>query len=265
MSPYRVAEAPREEPPGDEEAYAARLRALGLRTRVAVACGAAAVVGLGLTAFAHARAPREGRLAAHPRPHDALASLDAAERAADAREEELRTALLSRDLPAPSGACRAAAQGAFGPTPITKTEVADLARLRSAIVQRAKGDLAATRHAVASGSKGASAAVAAALPRWSAQEVVFVASRTESPIARAGQSFAPGSTEGVAYVYDFASRQIVCAARVEAKSSDSLAFQRLSTQAGSPAHIDDGSNLQRSLDEDLARRLSASIAASTSL
>ena len=262
--PYRVSAPPVEVPDTESDAYALRLRALTRRTRGIGALATLAAVGVCVTALAHARSPRAGRLPPLPAtPRAAIAQIDDAYGRADVREARMRAALADAVASAtPSASCTAEAHGIFGATPITRVD-GGVGSLESAVVRRARADLSATRNALVAGTSRAGAASMAAASTWRAHEIVYVETTRTEPEARAGGTFVPGRAEGVAYVYDFARERVVCAARVESESSPQLPYRLNSTAASAPAHVDDGSTLQRALDEDLAKRTLAAVARAT--
>jgi hypothetical protein len=264
--PYRVSAPPVEVTDTESDAYALRLRALTRRTRRVGALATLAAVGVFVTAFAHARSPRAGRLPPLPAtPRAAIAQIDEASARSEAREARMRLALTDAIAHAkPASACAVDRHGIFGATPITRAD-AGVGALESAVVRRARADLSATRNALVDGTSRAGATSTAARSTWRAHEIVYVETARAEPQARAGGTFLPGRAEGVAYVYDFASERVVCAAHVASESSPQLPYRMNSTAASAPARVDDGSTLQRALDGDLSKRTLEAIASVTGL
>jgi len=92
-------------------------------------------------------------------------------------------------------------------------------------------------------------------------DVVLVARSRKEPHARSETEFVPGRIEGRAYVYDFAAREVVCAADVEAQSSEAIGFAyALGNDA--PSGAGKSERLAAAVDADMRTQTERAIATS---
>lgn len=240
--PYRVASPPEPDEPETEEPYARLLRLQQRRARIATSL-AACVIGTLIVAAIARPAPAKAvandaasrEEARRTRARDAIAA--ARRSATDAQErfaDELRAAVTSGVGPREDlGACPAAlavptgiARGHAFPLVVADRGEVEARKVPSqaiaevlADVRRAEAHLAAGRY-----EEAALYAQALAHPGRLVLDVVVVATKDERPTSTSDASFVPGSVEGRAYLYDFASQRVVCAADVHAKSSSSIGY-----------------------------------------
>ena len=83
------------------------------------------------------------------------------------------------------------------------------------------------------------------------RDVVVVASRWQRPARASDTAFEPGAVDGMAYVFDFATRKVTCAGEVHATNSKSLEYTYNETYDARGARLDQ--TLQEDLDRQLAR------------
>ena len=263
--PYRISATPDPEPLELEDPYAAVLRAQRRRARIA----SALVVVFGAAGLA--RAAQSGQ---HPPPHSPvteasrlggarIAIAGARARAASAQvgfEHGVRKAIGEGVGPRPDlGAC-----------PVTLPEVSSLTPGRASFplltidradltenlpsqaiaavladVQRAEGHLAAGRF-----EEATLYARALGQPERFSYDVVLVARINKKVKATSGTTYEPGEIEGRAYVFDFASGRVVCAADVKAKSSKEIGYV-YSDRSDTPASIGPLASMADAIREDL--------------
>jgi hypothetical protein len=85
------------------------------------------------------------------------------------------------------------------------------------------------------------------------RDVVVVASRWKAPTRASVTAFEPGELDGTAYVFDFASRRMICAGEIHASNSKSLEYTYNETSDAR------GLRLDQRLEEDLDRQIARSI------
>ncbi len=242
--PYRISTPPDPEPQELEDPYAAVLRGQRRRARLASAVVVVFCAG-GLAKVAHSHqqpAPRPAKVTEASRLDRArIAIASARARAAGQQvrfESRVREAIAADDdaRPAPLAAACAIAlppgpsiggvhgRAAFPLLVIGHGEL-DGSLPSQAIAEvladarRAEGHLAAGRF-----EEATLYARALDRPERFGYDVVLV-TRANKPVrAISGSTFEPGELEGRAYIYDFASGQVVCRADVHAKSSRAIGY-----------------------------------------
>jgi hypothetical protein len=86
------------------------------------------------------------------------------------------------------------------------------------------------------------------------RDVVVVASHWKRPTRASVTAFEPGELDGTAYVFDFATRRVVCAGEIHAGSSKSLEYTYNETSDAR------GLRLDQRLEEDLDRQIARAVA-----
>ena len=81
-------------------------------------------------------------------------------------------------------------------------------------------------------------------------DVVLVARAATKPRAVSGTEYVPGEIEGRAYVYDFASARVVCAADVKAKSSKQIGYV-YSDRSDTPPSLGPLASMGDAIHEDI--------------
>ncbi len=260
--PYRIASPPEPDPPEVEEPYVAVLRSQERRTRIGAAASIAILVAIG------------GVLYAAPKPKlDSLdASANVAARRAQARaavagarsnawseqarfESVVRAAIRDGVVARPDlGACpiRLAIPTGFRVRtfPVLVVDSVDVGTsIRSQTVSSVLVDATRGDELLDAGRYEEAALYAAALssPERLRHEVVLVANKHDKPVATGSTSYEPGEIAGHAYLYDFASHAVVCAADVSTKSSGQIGY----SYYGAPSAAMN-SALERDLDRHLA-------------
>jgi hypothetical protein len=269
--PYRIAAPPEPDPPDWEEAYVADLRAKERRSRVLAVAGVAAGVVIGAIGVAipkphHDVEPFDKRQAlahttlamARERAASEQARFDAGVRAAIGAGVVARPDLgaCPVTLPRRTGALHGAA------FPLLVVNRADISStLPSQAVAGLIADIhRAEMHVVAAHFEEASLyARALSRPDRLGHEVVFLASTWKKPLARNDDSYEPGAIAGRAYLYDFASGSVICAADVDAASSRTVGYVYNEGQS-TPIAYGRERSLEVYVDEDLAKQLERVIA-----
>lgn len=242
-SPYRVAAAPEPDEPEGEEPYAALLRAQQRRARMFLSF-AASVLTATIAAAVARPAPAEPdgaaetarrREARRTRARDAIASARGRAAAMQSRfADDVRAAVTAGVAPrdgteacpiriaAPTGLARGRA---FPLVVVTRADV-DAANVPSRAIADVLADVSRAEEHLAAGRYEEATLYADALehPGRLVFDVVLVASKDEKPSVTSDLSFVPGDIEGRAYLYEFASRRVVCAADVRAKSSNAIGY-----------------------------------------
>jgi hypothetical protein len=83
-----------------------------------------------------------------------------------------------------------------------------------------------------------------------AYDVVLVAKSSRRPRAVTGSEFVPGTIEGRAYIYEFRSGKVVCAANIEAKSSKEIGYV-FSDRADAPVGLGAIAMMGDAIEEDI--------------
>jgi len=281
MLPYRIAAPPEPEPPAPEEAYAAMLRREARRSLVTGAAGAAAVAlavaGIAASVGAPASASTAERLQAvraqelgrRDAARDAVENARARAVAEQARfEQSVRAAVGDGAAPSPElGACPIALPRPSGSLrgrafPMIVSRGLGLASsLRSQAVADVLSDVGRAERHLAAGRYEEATLYARALEARDryGYEVVVVASRFDEPRATGPTSYAPGEITGRAYLYDFGTKTVRCAADVTATSSNEIGYAyAVATEA--PLSSGREASLAASIDEDMRRKLEGAIA-----
>jgi len=238
--PYRVAAPPPADPPEEEEPYLAVLRAQRRRARIA---SAAVVVAVALGGAQVARSHT-----ARARQRVVVTEVERAERArvaiARARdraalmqsrfETDVRAAVLGNVGPRPDlGACPVQlpsstslvrGRAAFPLLTLAPTELRH--GLLSLEVAGVLADAHRAEQHVAAGRYEEATLYARALDREDRfrYDVVLITTAATAPRAVTGAEYVPGEITGRAYLYDFGSRAVVCAADVHAASSKTVGY-----------------------------------------
>ncbi len=240
--PYRVAAPPEPDEPETEEPYARLLRMQQRRARVAASVAAGVLGALVVAAMARPApakvlasdaATREE--ARRTRAREAIAS--AHRHAAEAQERfaaELRTAVTSEVAPREDlGACPITltapggiARGHAFPLVVVDRSEVEAGAVPSQAVAEVLGDVRRAEAHLAAGRYEEASLYAQALqhPGRLVLDVVLVATESKRPAATSDSAFVPGEIGGRAYLYDFASQRVVCAADVRARSSPSIGY-----------------------------------------
>lgn len=267
--PYRIAAPPAPEPPDAEHPYAALLQRERTRARLVAAATGAAVVALVLTALARPPRPPTPPRSDADRADRAVRAIDGARARSELEQTRFAAALAAalHDGTQP--------RADLGPCPVTLPEPAELtpafpllvaaahdtASLPSKAVAGLLEDVRrAEAHAVAGRFEEASLYGAAlARPGRLSHEVVLVASTWRRPRVTSPASYEPGELEGRAYLYDFTSGTVPCAADVRARSSPRIGFA-YATTADAPASLGKDARLTASVDDDMNREIAREIA-----
>ncbi len=274
--PYRIATPPPPEEPETEEPYAAVIRAQRRRARlmtVAIALcivgGAAKVAHSGTTAGSRPTQPRNDEAERIAAARTAIESARMRARAAQARYDHGVRAAIGEDLgpradlgtcpialPAPTTLVKGRA--AF---PLVTIEHADLKeQLPSPTVAAVLADVARAEKHLAAGRWQEAKLYARALDRddrfgW---DVVLVAKSSKRPKAVTGGEFVAGELSGRAYLYDFASGRVVCAANIAVKSSKEIGYN-FSDVPDAPAGLGPIAMMSDAIEEDMRLQVERAI------
>lgn len=273
--PYRIAAPPPIEPPDAEEPYAAVIRAEGRRARIVLAAAVALLVAGG----AHAASRSKDARRAPPRVTEASRAAAAHEAIFRARdhaaaaqvrfESSVREAIGADVVPRSDlGACpirlpeaSSAVRGrsAFPLLTIERAELKDT--LPSQAIAEVLADVRRAERHLAAGRYEEATLYARALerPERLGFDVVLVAKSAARPRAVSGSEYVPGEIAGRAYLYDFASGRVVCAADVEAKSSKAVGYV-FSDHADAPPALGPLASMGDAISEDLRRETERAIA-----
>ncbi|MBS2011278.1 MAG: hypothetical protein JST00_00085 [Deltaproteobacteria bacterium] len=272
--PYRIPSPPPPEEPESEEPYAAVIRAQRTRGRLltaflclAIVGGAAKVARSSQQQHPRARSMEADRIgnaraaigAAHLRATAAQTRFDHAMREAigdDVGPREDLGACPIR-LAEPSSLVRGRAS-----FPLLTIERADLKEsLPSQAVAAVLADVRRAEKHVAAGRYEEAALYARALDRDDRFDfdVVLVAKHSTRPRALSGTEFVPGEITGRAYVYDFRSGKVVCAADITAKSSKEIGYV-FSDRHDAPADLGAVAMMTEAIEEDLRFQTERAIA-----
>lgn len=277
MSPYRVAAPPEPDEPETEEPYARLLRMQQRRARVAASVagcvlGALAVAAIGRPApakeIASDAASREE--ARRTRAREAIAS---ARRHADEAQErfasELRAAVTSGVAPREDlGACPIAlsipsgiARGHAFPLVIVDGGEVEAGAVPSQAIAEVLGDVRRAEAHLAAGRYEEAALYAEALqhPGRLVLDVALVAKTAKRPEWTSDAAFLPGEIDGRAYLYDFASQRVVCAADVHARSSSSIGYA-YAVGADAPLGAGRSASLKDAIELDMRAQIERAIA-----
>jgi hypothetical protein len=270
--PYRIAAPPEPDPPDPEAAYVADLRSRERRGRFLTVSGLAAgvVVAATLTAIPRSRAP-EGepfdRRQAMARSSLAIARDHAASEQARF-EKGIRDAIGEGLVPRPDrGACPVDLPHRSGTLhgvafPLLVIErVAIGSTLPSQAVAGLIADIrrAESHVALAHFEEASLYARALARPDRLTYEVVFVASSWTKPLPLGADSYVPGQTTGRAYLYDFASARVICAADVHTTSSRAVSYA-YSSGLDHPLAYGRERSMETYVDDDFRAQLERAIA-----
>lgn len=263
--PYRVASPPPPEEPDAEDPYAAVIRAQRRRGRIltAVVClaivgGAAKVARSGQRHHPRTRTTEADRLAtartaidsARRRADDAQGRFDHAMREAIGDDIGPRADLGACPIRLPEASSLVKGRAAF---PLLVIERADLKEaLPSQAVAAVLSDVRRAEKHVAAGHYEEASLYARALDRDDRfrYDVVLVAKQAKHPHAVSGKEFTPGEVEGRAYLYDFASGKVVCAADITAKSSKEIGYV-FSDRADAPSSLGAIAMMSDAIEEDI--------------
>jgi hypothetical protein len=262
--PYRIASPPEPEPAESEDPYAAVLRAQRRRARIV----SAAVVLFAAAGLA--RAARSGPSHAQRRIPEAarvdgarLAIAGARVRAGAAQvrfEAKMREAIGEDLAPRPDlGVCPIALPPASSLVrgrpafPLLTIERAELTgTLPSQAVAGVLTDVRRAEAHLAAGRVEEAKLYALALdrPERFGYDVVLVARAAKRPRALPGNQYEPGEIQGRAYIYEFASGRVVCAADVEARSSRAVGYV-FSDRIDTPASLGPVASMGDAIEADI--------------
>lgn len=99
---------------------------------------------------------------------------------------------------------------------------------------------------------------ALARPERLRPEVVVVARASTKPKAMTGTAFVPGEIDARAYLYDFASRSVVCAADVHVTSSKAIGYA-YAPEPDAPAAVTQGASLASAIDDDFRAQIARAV------
>jgi hypothetical protein len=268
--PYRINARPEADPPEPEEPWIAVLRSQERRTRIGAVAGfllagalfAAAWVGPG---------PSESSFPSTIAQRTAEARAGVARARALATNEQVRFesgmhAAIDAKLEARPdlGACPISFPHELGSlhTPSFPLLVVDAhdEKLPSQAIAGVLADVARAERQIDAGRYEEASLYARALESKNRlkPEVVVVASARTEPAATGDATFRPGAIAGRAYLYDFASHTVICAADVEAKSSNSIGYSFIA-RADAPPSSGATASLTASLERDLTHQLSTAV------
>lgn len=274
--PYRIPSPPPPEEPESEDPYAAVIRAQRTRGRLLTALFCLAIVG-GAAKVARSSQQQHPRVrsteadrignaraaigAAHLRATAAQARFDHAIREAigdDVGPREDLGACPIR-LAEPSSLVRG--RSSF---PLLTIERADLKeQLPSQAVAAVLADVRRAEKHVAAGRYEEAALYARALDKDKDDrfdfDVVLVTRHSTRPRALSGTEFTPGEVAGRAYIYDFRSGKVVCAADVAARSSKEIGYV-FSDRHDAPADLGAVARMTEAIEEDLRFQTERAIA-----
>lgn len=270
--PYRVPAPPPPEEPAGEEPYAALLRRQRRNMLLAIACtggtGIAIVVFSIGTSMARPPAQKPAPQTERERATRTIANAETRMQIEQAGfEKNMRAAIDAGWTARPDlGACPvhlSAESGLAHAHGFPLLVVDDTDALPSQAIAEALADLRRAETHLAAGRSDEATLYAQALDRPGrlTYDVVLVTRSKREPHARSETEFVPGRIEGRAYVYDFGSREVVCAADVEARSSDAIGF---AYALGNDAPSGDGKSarLAEAVDADMRTQIERAIAKS---
>ena len=276
--PYRIPSPPEPDAP-EEEPYAEVLRRQRRRARIV---SAVVLLSCGAGVLATARVAASQPVPTRPRISE-NERVDAAHRAAEsvrrraAEQQErfaanMRDAVLSNVSPsAEAAACPvqfARDEAVKGMTTarrfpllvVRESELADA--LPSQVVADVLADATRAEKHIAAGHFEEATLYARALDRADrfGVEVVLVTKESQEAHVLSTGAFSPGLLRGRAYLYEFASGRVVCAADVEAKTSKSIGYV-YSDHNDAPTWLGPRASLDSAIDADLRHNTESAIIA----
>lgn len=272
IGPYRTASVPEPPLPDEADAYEAALRRRLARSRWSGGL-LAAVLGLGVFAFARRTPPRTPPNVAALRTAERLVAARAtisAARAFALREQATFAstvgAALDADLAAttPARPCEVRLADGEAKLPLLIVPKGDRELPSPSVaafladVTRAEAHLRLGREAEAvTYANALEATMASPLARLH-HDVVVVTTSMKHPVRTTATSFEPGELTGRAYVYDFGLHRVTCVGGVRAASSSTITYSYAPTSPS--AAMDEGPRLVAFLEDDLDRRVRRAIA-----
>jgi hypothetical protein len=274
--PYRISTPPDPEPQEIEDPYAAVLRGQRRHARLVSALVVIFCAG-GLAKVAHshqAPAPRKAPVTEATRLGSARSAIASARARAAAQQAAFSSTMreaIAADGAAPPAAAPTGCAVALpsGPSlvhgrPAFPLLVIGQDELGGAMPSQAIAEiLADARRAeahLAAGRFEEATLYARALdrPERFGYDVVLV-TRANKPVrAISGNTFEPGEIEGRAYVYDFASGQVVCRADVHARSSRAIGYM-YSDRNDTPPSLGPLASMDDAIREDIRRQTERAI------
>lgn len=273
LAPYRIATPPQPLRTEEADSYEARLLAGRKRYWAQMALLVAGGIALSGMVLKLSRLRPTGAERARRqetiRVHDARTTIRTAreqlERAQASFDEEVHAALRSKLAPAvPLAACpislgdpeRLVRGRAMIPLLVIRDEGPEHAHYWSPSLEHARQDVT-TAESLLDGVNPMSAVVytdaleANPIDQRLTRDVIVVVSRWKPPSRASVTAFEPGEVDGVAYVFDYATRKIACAGEVHASSSKSLEYTYNETYDARGVRLDQ--TLQEDLDRQMAR------------
>ena len=275
---YRISTPPDPEPHEVEDPYAAILRGQRRRTRLASAVVVIFCAG-GLAKVAHSHqqpAPRKEKVTEAARFDGARVAIASARARAAGQQIRFETSVreaITADVDTRPASTAAACGVALPPGPsmvrvrgrsafpllvIGHDELGGTLPSQAiaevlADARRAEGHLTAGRF-----EEATLYARALDRPERFGYDVVLVTKANKPVRAISGNAFEPGEIEGRAYLYDFASGQVVCRADVHAKSSRAIGYV-YSDRSDTPPSLGPLASMEDAIREDIRHQTERAI------